>query len=42
MRGEDFLSAQPIFQGDAAGGREARNLARKFMFHGWLVAKKNG
>jgi hypothetical protein len=34
---QDFLSAQPISQGDAAGGRESRNLAlvaRKFMFNG--------
>jgi hypothetical protein len=34
---QDFLSAQPISQGDAAGGRENRNLAlvaRKFMFNG--------
>jgi hypothetical protein len=36
---QDFLSAQqPISQGDAAGGRESRNLAlvaRKFTFNGW-------
>ena len=39
---QDFLSAQPISQGDAAGGRESRNLAlvaRKFMFNGWWPKK---
>jgi hypothetical protein len=39
---QDFLSAQPISQGDAAGGRESRNLAlvaREFMFNGWWPKK---